>query len=375
MPDNRIFLLSSVLLVFSIVLVLNIQQAEGYLTKTYSTSASTDALSLGPVTIRLDYTMNYQVERPNEIIAGHSDTIEISPTNGYIDISLVYKNKQYGPVTQEITYGMKRNIDVPYIPVKLYVKPMGLIAPTVSGPAKVSSQYITFETMNGKKIPISVNNEIGNYNSVQAQIYTGAAVEIGGKVDVLGFGPDLGSEIFSVETGPLITETIPIKKYYDTYLSLNVKDGSKYEYVKVKPKLTLSSGQSIPSGVSVQLKVDGATKTNLAPNQWSNDIYTGSGSHNFQASFSETYDQYNKAKIYKSSTSNLNSFLVKAPPPIPKQTEQPQKSFLAVAEDSKLECGRGTHEENGYCVADSTGDDFFSSIFQQIEGFFKSIFG
>ncbi len=38
-------------------------------------------------------------------------------------------------------------------------------------------------------------------------------------------------------------------------------------------------------------------------------------------------------------------------------------------------CGRGTHQENGYCVADNNGEDFFSSIFQQIEGFFKSIFG
>ena len=158
-------------------------------------------------------------------------------------------------------------------------------------------------------------------------------------------------------------------------MSLDVKDGSKYEYVKVKPNLSLSSGQSIPSGLSVQLKVDGATKTNLAPNVWSNDIYIGSGSHNFQASFSETYVKYNKAKIYKSSSSNLNSFLVKAPPPIPKQTEQPQKSFLAVAEDSKLKCGTGTHEENGYCVADNTGDDFFSSVLKGIEGFFKSIFG
>ena len=375
MYQNRVFLLSIIAVLLSFALVLNAQQAEGYVTKTYSTSASTDAFSLGPVTIKLDYTMNYQVERPSEIIAGSTDTIQISPTNGYIDISLVYKNKQYGPVTQEITYGMEKNLNVPYIPVKLYIKPMGIIAPAVSGPAQMSSQYITFETMAGKRIPITVNNEIGNYDSVQVQIFTGASVEIGGKVEIFGFGPDLGSKIFSVETLPVISEIIPIKKYYDTYLSLDVKDGSKYEYVKVKPNLSLSSGQSIPSGLSVQLKVDGATKTNLAPNVWSNDIFTGSGSHNFQASFSETYDKYNKAKIYKSSSSNLNSFLVKAPPPIPKQTEQPQKSFLAVAEDSKLKCGTGTHEENGYCVADNTGDDFFSSVLKGIEGFFKSIFG
>ena len=376
MFENRIFLLSTVAVLFSFVLVLNIQQAEGYVTKTYTTSASGDVFSLGPVTIKLDYTMDYQVERPTEIISGYTDTLEISPTNGYLYISLVYNNKQYGPLTKEITFGMQKDVDIPYLPLKLYFKPIGQLVPTVSGPAQISSQMISLETMSGKKIPITVNNDIGNYNSVQAQINTGVAIEIGGKVDVLGFGPDLGSKIFPVETKPLISETIPIKKYYDTNLSLDVIDGSTYEYVKVKPTLTLSSGQTIPIGeVSIQLNMDGVPKTNIALNEWSNDIFTGSGSHNFQASFSETYDVYNNAKIYKSSSSNLNSFLVKSPPPVPKQTEQVEKSFVAIAEKSMLECGRGTHEENGYCVADNNGGDFFSSVFQQIEGFFKSIFG
>jgi hypothetical protein len=96
--------------------------------------------------------------------------------------------------------------------------------------------------------------------------------------------------------------------YHNTNLSLQVKDGSSFGYIQVDPALTYDSGNTLSTS-SIAINVDGANKGTVSSNQWSGDIYVGAGSHNIQASFSQSTDSKDSSIIYRSS-SNFASYTV-----------------------------------------------------------------
>ena len=117
-----------------------------------------------------------------------------------------------------------------------------------------------------------------------------------------------------------------------------------------------------------------ASYSSIKPNQWSGDINSGSGRHNFQVVFDGVQDSSNKAVFYDNTISDIQSIQVKSPPKPTPQSDPKQNQMLANAQNQQLSCGPGTHQENNLCVTDGNPAlDVFSSIFANIEGFFKSL--
>jgi len=153
-------------------------------------------------------------------------------------------------------------------------------------------------------------------------------------------GKFLGSTSFSLTgapTKPTPTEPTPTKPTYrNTFLSLQIQDGSSTGYVQVYPKLTHSSGSKLgTTGISIY--VDGNLKSEVSSNKWSSNIWVGDGSHIMQADFSEHSDASDSSITYGASTSNTYTFSVQSssiiptpPPPSPQPDDSSPIGLVAI---------------------------------------------
>ena len=111
-------------------------------------------------------------------------------------------------------------------------------------------------------------------------------------------------------TQTLTSVVQPKTTYHNTFLSLQVQDGTNQGYIKVKPTLTYGLGGKLSSS-NISIYVDGNFKTKVTSNQLSSDIYAGSGSHTIKASIPELTSSTNNLIKYRSS-SDTNTFFVKS---------------------------------------------------------------
>jgi len=340
------------IILFSGVFFYSNQYAEAQTYRTHSVSASAEVLStnipiLGHLQIFMDYTINFEVGKPSFIEAGTTNKITLSPRSGVLTTTFSLDGEAFHVEKQDLPLGTTRNMDVPLTGgvLEVFGKPSIATILKVGGPAQVSSDIVLFDSMSTKDFQIYVEDEIGAYNSVSIGFPFSIILEIGATLDLFITDYELGSESIVIEVDDAIIDNIPLKKYYDTRISLQINDGSRYGYAKVYPQLTTTSGQTVQSS-DISIYVDGKYTTKVRANSWSSDIYTDSGKHNIEARFSETISSSNNAITYKTS-SQMQSFNVKSPPPTPTQTPQTTKSDLP--------CGPGTHEENGLCVPDNGG--------------------
>lgn len=135
-----------------------------------------------------------------------------------------------------------------------------------------------------------------------------------------------------VSSTPAITT--PSYVYHNTQLSVQVRDGSSPGYVQVNPILRVDSGSTLTT-TQVSISVDGSNVSTIASNQWSGNIFVGSGTHKIQGFVPQTRDSNNNSVIYKSTNyvtdytiSSQTSTLNNNPPPnnspsIPSQSSQP----------------------------------------------------
>jgi len=370
-------ILLSAILVFSLVVGQAEAQSDTIRTShsvTAHTSESTNIPLIGELRIDLDYTLDFEIVRPTQIEAGASQDIWIFPTNGILTTTVSLDGKKFSPMKNMINLGQHEKITIPGTYVgEVFAEPSLIIDSSLEGHGQIfPSQPFMIDSMSPQKFTVSVNDNIYQDTSIRAWfpmvLKIDAGLSINLFLDRIDFGLPFGAEI-----KPTIYEIIPIYKNYQTTTSLQIRDGSSPGYIQVKPSVSYDNGKYLSTSY-LSLYVDSVYYTNVKPDVWSSDIKTGSGTHYIEAVYSKSTSPNNRVILYEDSLTG-KSFNVKSPPPAPKQTTQVEKSFVAIAEKSKLECGRGTYEENGYCVADNNGEDFFSSIFQQIEGFFKSIFG
>ena len=111
-------------------------------------------------------------------------------------------------------------------------------------------------------------------------------------------------------TQTLTSVVQPKTTYHNTFLSLQVQDGTNQGYIKVKPTLTYGLGGKLSSS-NISIYVDGNFKTKVTSNQLSSNIYAGSGSHTIKASIPELTSSTNNLIKYRSS-SDTNTFFVKS---------------------------------------------------------------
>ncbi|MGI0026615.1 MAG: hypothetical protein ACREAD_02090 [Nitrosopumilaceae archaeon] len=89
--------------------------------------------------------------------------------------------------------------------------------------------------------------------------------------------------------------------YYNTHLSLQVRDGSSPGTIQVEPGLTMDSGGLITTP-DISISIDGNNVVKVQSNQWSQDISAGSGTHNIVATYPQESDNNNSNVFYKTST-------------------------------------------------------------------------
>lgn len=99
-------------------------------------------------------------------------------------------------------------------------------------------------------------------------------------------------------------EVKPLIKNYYTSLSLQIRDSSNSDHIQVYPALTYGSVDSFTSS-SVRIYVDGNDKGTVSSNEWSRDIWAGSGSHTIKAAFEETVDRYDSSIRYGASSDSV----------------------------------------------------------------------
>jgi len=327
---------------------------EGQTYRNHSLSASGEVFSVdiplvGTISAVMKYDLDFEIIKPSKIQAGKSDQILLSPKQGKLTTSFYLNGNLEGSVTKDIPLGSTNAFTIPSTFVgQIFAKPTLLVFPQVSGPASTPiREAIEINSMTTQRFTINTQSEIGSFDSITVSFPMAVVINYGGKINFYVTDYTILEDRLTVEIKPMINEKIPLEKFVNTNLSMNIRDGSKIGYINVNPKVTDSSGRQITSN-SISIYVDGAYKIKIKTNSWSQDIYTKSGSHNIKAEFPQTTSTNNKAIIYKSS-SDLKSFTVKSPPP--KQTSSSSPSTNP-SRSNDLTCGKGTHEEKGQCVSD-----------------------
>jgi len=214
----------------------------------------------------------------------------------------------------------------------------------------IRSAEITFwekDKTNQRQIGTTFTNSLGEYyiqiiadkwdgNEKDVEIFASAGAYSAKSSIITMYIEELTS--FNTGTGSIGTTVTQLKTtYHSTFLSLQVQDSSSQGYIKVEPTLTYDSGSKL-SNNNVSIYVDGNYKTKVSSNQWSSNIYAGSGSHTIKASVIEMTSSTNNLIKYKAS-SDTKTFFVKAassvgststPNPIPSNASFPTESVIVV---------------------------------------------
>jgi len=321
-------------------------------TQSKVTSAS-GLVDLGPVNIRADYVLRFNIIAPSEIEAGKTVDITLIPTSGTVSSTVTLSGERLGTFPTDMVLGQQANFGLPGgYGVGLFVETSAYVQPLVSGPAQIiySNDLIFYDSMVAKTFRVAVNNNIGNSDSITINLPAMLVTEIGANIDLVLFKEKLTSDTIQLNTSPQMSLKILLKKFVDTTLNLEVTKANANEKLVFKPSLRTSQGSELYD-YNVRVSVDGKQNVDVKSGRWSNDVWVGYGNHYIRADFSGSGDRQNRAIIYQQSSDDTNFNLPappKPPPPKPAQTPTQQQTSR-----SSLTCGSGTHEENGQCVPDS----------------------
>lgn len=344
---KKILFLFTLIALVSVILIEN-----AYAETKYQSVKTATTIDLGLLDIRADYTLDFQINSPKEILSGTTEQVQITPTSGVVITSIIFNGENLGSYTSKLDLGKVVTIGIPGgYGVELFVKTDAGASVKTRGPTIISSDFF-MNNMTPKIIPVSVSDQIGNYDSVTMTIPITLYTEYGANINLILFNQKLASDTYTLQTNPELLIHIPIKKYYSTTLNLDVQDGKSPGYIKVKPTLIYDNGELNESNVAIY--VDADWNSSVQPNQWSSDIHTGSGMHVIRAEFSQTSSKYNKAIIFQDS-SDTQKFTVKSPPKPTPSSNYVEKNYLT--------CGKGTHQENGECISDELFDGSQSILF------------
>ena len=325
--------------IFMMVLAPLLSPSYAQINNQRKTASASETISLGPLDIQLTYSLDLDITMPKKITAGTIEEVRIFPSNGRLQTTFFLEGISYGPFTNQINLGQEKDIAIEVPVLSVYAKPVILANPKVSGPANISPQSLPFTSMTPKSIQIHVSNEIGNSNSINLQIPIILFLEVGASIDI----PFILTKSYPVETFELskfstISSSISLEKFVNTRLNLQVSDSSRSEHIKVNP--SLSSDKGILYDYPVKIYIDERFKQTVQSSRWSNEIWTGYGTHTIKAEFSQTSDKSNSAIIYRDST-DFESYSLK----------QPTSKQITPTKSGDL-CGAGTVLKDGVCVVE-----------------------
>ena len=296
-------------------------------------ASATETITLGPLEIRMTYSMDVDIAMPKKITAGKTEEVRITPSHGRLDTTFFFGGESYGPYSNPMDLGEEKDIAIDVPILNVYAKPEIIAYPKISGPASISPVSMSYNSTSTKSALILVSEDIGTSNSVDLEVPITLLLEVGAELDVLIASQTYPVETFEIKEFVTISNFIPIEKLVYTTLVLEVEN-TKEEHIKVKP--TVSTDKGPVYDYPVDIYVDDKLEQTVQSSRWSGDIFSGYGKHSIKAEFTQTQDKSNPAIIYLESV-NFESVLLK----------DPTKSA-----DFYLECGPGTHVEDGQCVSD-----------------------
>jgi len=271
---------------FETFLILNKNSKEG----TYSVMASHDSKIIG--------SLSFLVEHKKFSPTGSS--VKPPQTRNILEPVIVTADKNSYSNTEKIKIsGEVRDILVG-IPVTLLVYSpngnlIGIEQIDIGGDKKFYTEIITGGPLWKSKGTYTIMVQYGSeFRTAQANFeYSPSGLG--------GTSPQTSGS--SVNTSPQSKITS-----YSTNLSLQVADGSSAGYIQVNPELTYGSGNKL-STKRVDIYVNGNYKTKVSSNQWSSNIWAGSGTHTIKVSIPELNDPSDSSVRYKASSNTVTFFV------------------------------------------------------------------
>lgn len=291
----------------------------------------------GTFSVQMEYVIPLEIHSPELIHAGNSLDLLITANNpGKLVTTFLQDENMLGQFEDELRIGEEKTIEIPESWVgQVFAMPHIYIQPTIKGPATITPENVLFDSETTKQFQVFVDDDIGMFDSLKIELDYILKMKNGGNLNLAITKIPLGEHTSDIQANT-ITKQIQLKKIIPTNLHLQVKQGDMPEHIKIKTLLTDDlQAPIVMSTHSVEIYVDGVPQTRVTPNEWSENIFVGDGTHNFQARFSETRDSNNIAIEYTSADSAIQTITV-----ISNDTSN----------STKIQCSSDTILKDGQCI-------------------------
>jgi hypothetical protein len=266
----------------------------------------------GTFSVQMEYTIPLEIHSPELIHAGNSlDLLVTANKPGKLVTTFLQDENMLGKFEDELRMGEEKTIEIPESWVgQVFAMPHIYIQPTIKGPATITPENVLFDSETTKQFQVFVDDNIDMFDSLKIELDVIIKMKNGGNLNLTITKIPLGEHTSDIQANT-ITKQIQLKKIIPTNLHLQVKQGDMSEHIKIKTLLTDDlQAPIVISTHSVEIYVDGVPQTRVTPNEWSENIFVGDGTHNFQARFSETRDSNNIAIEYTSADSAIQTITI-----------------------------------------------------------------
>ena len=208
MKYKSLFILS---LVFTLLLIPFYEYAYSY-TNSHSISVSSKQVEFGPATMKIDYQVVIDVDRPSKLDPGESFTITVYPREGTVTYNIEVLGRAYS-IPQNVNLGDEIAFNI--VPgIDAYVSTSASSVAQILGPVSNKEQTLRWDNPTSQLIRSSVDNNVGSSGDVTIRIPIKINIDVGLNLNVLGLiKQNLGEKsLGTISAYPIIEEQIPIDR-------------------------------------------------------------------------------------------------------------------------------------------------------------------
>lgn len=197
-------------LVFTLLLIPFYESAYSY-TNSHNISIKSEQVDFGPASLRVDYQVVIDVERPSQLDPGESFTIIVSPRGGTVTYNIEVLGKTYS-IPQDVNLGNDVVFNI-VTGIDAYVSTSASSVAQISGPVSNSQQTLRWNNPTSEIIRSSVNDNVGSSGDIIVRIPIKINIDAGLNLNFLGFKQNLGERnLGTISAYPIIEEHISINR-------------------------------------------------------------------------------------------------------------------------------------------------------------------
>jgi len=197
-------------LVFTLLLIPFYESAYSY-TNSHSISVKSEQVEFGPASLRVDYQVVIDVERPSELDPGDSFIIIVSPRGGTVTYNIEVLGKTYS-IPQKVNLGDEVAFNI-VTGIDAYVSTSASSVAQILGPVSNNQQTLRWNNPTSEIIRGFVNNNVGSSGDVLVKIPIKINLDAGLNLNFLGFKQNLGEKSLGTFSAfPIIEERISINR-------------------------------------------------------------------------------------------------------------------------------------------------------------------